>query len=236
MGGWVVDGHDSLARPPPLATADFRRPRDNGRRMGFVCTESMMAQVSSPGVTRETIILAARLSAHPRAIPTFDLVVRHVSFQHSSTICGMTWHDSCLVVRDVVRVRAAADALRQRRAQQPVAVHRDLAHGALVRLGGDARDRARQPELGVEVEHTPRESERARARESERERERGQESEREGKRERERARERERWQDTNAAGTIVTGRSPVVAWPRVRHNRNGRATSAAARVERAPEG
>ena len=37
---WVVDGHDSLARPPPLATADLRRPRDNGRRMGFVCTES----------------------------------------------------------------------------------------------------------------------------------------------------------------------------------------------------
>ena len=45
----------------------------------------------------------------------------------------------------IVRVRAAADALRQRRAEQPVAADSDLAHRALVRRGGDARDRAREP-------------------------------------------------------------------------------------------
>mmetsp|Transcript_27143 Transcript_27143/g.84387 ORF Transcript_27143/g.84387 Transcript_27143/m.84387 type:complete len:384 (-) Transcript_27143:2221-3372(-) len=51
-----------------------------------------------------------------------------------------------------VGVDAAADAPRQGRAEDAVAVDRDIAGRALVRVGRDALDRARQAECQVEVE------------------------------------------------------------------------------------
>eukprot|EP00307_Rebecca_sp_RCC1486_P005143 CAMPEP_0119429382 /NCGR_PEP_ID=MMETSP1335-20130426/42106_1 /TAXON_ID=259385 /ORGANISM="Chrysoculter rhomboideus, Strain RCC1486" /LENGTH=252 /DNA_ID=CAMNT_0007455099 /DNA_START=174 /DNA_END=929 /DNA_ORIENTATION=+ len=59
-------------------------------------------------------------------------------------------------VLDRVDEDARADGPGQRRAQQPVAVHRDLAHCALVRLGGDAAHGARQAERGVRAQHALR--------------------------------------------------------------------------------
>mmetsp|Transcript_8037 Transcript_8037/g.24766 ORF Transcript_8037/g.24766 Transcript_8037/m.24766 type:complete len:527 (-) Transcript_8037:36-1616(-) len=57
-----------------------------------------------------------------------------------------------VAVGELVGEGAGADALRERGAEDAVAVDDDLARGLLVGVGGDAVDGAREAELGVEVE------------------------------------------------------------------------------------